>query len=279
MKKSTHNLDRFLVLGAIIAIASGGLVSCGDGGDMVDVSGLPTTTDFRTVEKLIEAPVVISGRVTIKGEIPTPDAEWDVSNDGYCSNYQPIKTKRWKVGENDALGDVVVGLVGGKGGSVDTRPALMDQAGCCYIPHVVAIAAGEAVQFTNSDQTFHNVRVDRHKQGTLDGGSSIKNYGQPAGGANLHQFPAEGVYRIQCDLHRWMRSWVFVHDSGFYGVTGEDGIFEIRGEISDGEYELFAWHSQFAEPIKKQLTISEGSAKIDFEFPASSAMIPGAPGK
>lgn len=276
MKKSTHNLDCFLVLGVVFGI---GLTGCGDRGEMVDVSGLPTTTDFRTEEKLAESPVAISGRVTIKGEIPTPDAEWDVSNDGYCANYQPIKTRRWKVGENDALGDVVVALVGGKGSSVDARPALMDQAGCCYIPHVVAIAAGEAVQFTNSDQTFHNVRVDRHKQGTLDGGSSIKNYGQPAGGANLHQFPAVGVYRIQCDLHRWMRSWVFVHDSGFYGVTGEDGIFEIRGEISDGEYELFAWHSQFAEPIKKQLTISEGTAKIDFEFPASSAMIPGAPGK
>ncbi len=279
MKKSTHKSGWFLLSGAIVSVALGGLVSCGNSDEMVDVSGLPIATDFRTEEKLAEAPVVISGRVTIKGEIPTPDVEWDVSNDGYCSNYQPIKTKRWKVGENDALGDVVVALIGAEGGSVDPRPAVMDQSGCCYSPHVVAIAAGEAVQFTNSDQTFHNVRVDRHKQGTLDGGSSIKNYGQPAGGANLHQFPATGVYRIQCDLHRWMRSWVFVHDSGFYGVTDEDGTFKIRGEIPDGEYQLLAWHSQFAEPIKKQLNISGGSAKIDFEFSASSAMIPGAPGK
>lgn len=279
MKKNTYKYDRLLSIGAIITIASGVLISCGDGGEMVDVSGLSSTTVFRTEEKLAEFPVLISGRVTLNGEVPTPDAEWDVSNDGYCSNYQPIKTKRWKIGENDALGDVVVALVGADGGSVDPRPAVMDQAGCCYMPHVVAIAAGEAVQFTNSDQTFHNVRVDRHKQGTLDGGSSIKNYGQPAGGANLHQFPAAGVYRIQCDLHRWMRSWVFVHDSGFYGVTGEDGNFEVRGALPDGDYQILAWHSQFPEPIKKQLTISGGSAKIDFEFSASSAMIPGASGK
>lgn len=278
MKKSTHRVRQLSLTGTIVAIALGGLMSCGNDGEMVDVSGLPKGTEFRTPESLAEVPLVITGRVTLDGEIPTPDTEWDVSNDGYCSNYQPIKTKRWKVGENHALGDVVVAIVGLDGGSIDARPAVMDQSGCCYAPHVVAIAAGEAVYFKNSDQTFHNVRVDRHKQGTLDGGSSIKNYGQPAGGANLHQFPAAGVYRIQCDLHRWMRSWVFVHDSGFYGVSDEDGVFEIRGEIPDGEYELLAWHSQFPEPLKKQLTISGGSAKIDFEFLASSAMIPGAPG-
>jgi len=249
--------------------------SCGGGsGESVAIADVDLGNALRTSEVLEAAPVVVSGRVTLAGSVPTPDAEWDVSNDRYCGKYQPIKTQNWSVGESDALADVVVAIVGQSGGSIDPRPAFMDQAGCCYDPHVVAVAAGEGVVFKNSDQTFHNVRIDAHKMGTFDKGASIKNYGQPAHSMNLHKFPAAGVYRVECDLHRWMRSWVYVHDSGFYAVSGNDGTFAIHGELPDGDYDVIAWHSQFAEPLRKSLRITGGSAELDFEFDASQAMLP-----
>ncbi|QQL44631.1 cupredoxin domain-containing protein [Sulfuriroseicoccus oceanibius] len=249
--------------------------SCGGGsGETVAIADVDLGNDLRSADVIATAPVVLTGRVTLAGEVPTPDSEWDVRNDRYCSKYQPIKTQNWSVGENKALADVVIAIVGQSGGSVDPRPAFMDQAGCCYDPHVVAVAAGEGVVFKNSDQTFHNVRIDAHKMGTFDKGASIKNYGQPADSTNLHKFPAAGVYRVECDLHRWMRSWVYVHDSGFYAVSQEDGTFAIHGELPDGDYEVIAWHSQFAEPLRKSLRITGGSAELDFEFDASQAMLP-----
>ena len=275
-KQTCRYLTRFV--GFFFGGLAISLTSCGSE-NQVDLSSVPDGLELREAAALGDSQILVSGRVTINGEVPTPDIEWIVKNDPYCAKYKPIKTKRWRLGENEALGDVVVAIVGQSGKSIDTRPAGMDQHGCCYTPHVVAIAEGEGVVFTNSDQTFHNVRVDRHQQGTMDRGTSIKNYGQPAGSKNLHLFPSSGVYRVQCDLHRWMRAWVYVHDSGFYGVTNEDGEFTIRGELPDGDYEVLAWHSEFPEPLKGALNISNGSAKIDFEFSAADAMIPGSKGK
>ena len=53
--------------------------------------------------------------------------------------------------------------------------------------------------------------------------------------------PVGEAVQLKCDIHPWMSTWVYVHDSAAVGVTGADGKFRI-GDVPPGSYELEVWH-------------------------------------
>ncbi len=178
----------------------------------------------------------IKGRVVFDGTPPARPAV-DRSQDDVCArNKTPGDDVI--VGRGKGVKDVLVRLpVGAAGGAkAPTKPVVIDQRGCMYVPHVVGVMAGQPLAIRNSDRTLHNVH-------TYDGGETLFNLGQPAGAKPIEQDPgvaAGGVIRLACDVHPWMEAFAVVTDHPYFAVTGDDGAFTLR--VPPGTYQLEAWH-------------------------------------
>jgi plastocyanin len=135
--------------------------------------------------------------------------------------------------------------------SVETT-AQVDQKDCMYAPRIQGVMPEQMIQIKNSDATTHNVNASL--------GSEVQfNKAQPKGSPNLDQsFDEPGIYRMKCDVHPWMRSFVIASDNPFHAVSGADGSFSI-GKVPDGKYKVIAWHSQYG-PKEMTIEVKDGAA-------------------
>ncbi|MBI2925866.1 MAG: hypothetical protein HYY24_09205 [Verrucomicrobia bacterium] len=113
-------------------------------------------------------------------------------------------------------------------------PVLIDQKDYIFVPHLIAVRAGQAVRFTNSDAANHNVRTSAAHA------KNFFNVFTGNGHAYEHRFVAEAPGRsipLGCDIHPWMRGWVYVFDHAFFAVTDEQGRFAIPN-VPAGRHKL-----------------------------------------
>jgi plastocyanin len=97
---------------------------------------------------------------------------------------------------------------------------VMDQAGLMFGPELLLVRTGYPVEFRNSDDTLHNVRVSHEETRT-----SAFNVAIPTGEAYTYTFERDGFYRVGCDIHPAMAASVFASASPFTAVAGGDGSF------------------------------------------------------
>jgi len=112
----------------------------------------------------------------------------------------------------------------------------IDQKNCEYIPHVLAVAAGQSVVFKSSEAVNHNVHFNSFSNGF--------NQLLAPNGKFSKKLPAEKrPVKLTCDLHGWMDSYIAVFDHPYYAVTNEDGSFEIKN-VPAGAQKLIVWQEQ-----------------------------------
>lgn len=262
MHRVKPNVSRrapWAALGAVMLIAN---VSCG--------KAVPTVTEtvLAPAVEIAEKPS-ISGKVTLKGaDAASLRKVVDVGGNPFCTGHGEILDPAWRVALDGSLADAVITVRGSKRASNISEPApLIDQTHCEFVPHTVAIQAGQSVRFHNSDLTFHNIRIARHEAGTRSKGANIDNLGQPSrGDENSKSFNIPGLYRLECDVHRWMNAWVFVHEGVHAAVSAADGHFAINRALADGDYVVEAWHPQFSKNLSQTVTVRDGKATANFEF-------------
>lgn len=214
----------------------------------------------------IAAAPSITGKVTLKNvDAAKLHKIVDVGGNPFCTGHGDIIDATWRVAADGALADAVITVRGSQRASnLSATSPRIDQTHCEFVPHTIAIQPGQNVRFHNSDLTFHNIRVARHAAGTRE---NIDNIGQPSrGDENVKVFNAPGIYRLECDVHRWMNAWVFVHEGIHAAVSAADGRFTINRALADGDYVVEAWHPQFPQSVSHTVTIRDGKAVADFEF-------------
>jgi plastocyanin len=152
---------------------------------------------------------------------------------------------------SDGLGDRTFDLPG--------QPVVIDQKGCMYAPHVLAMRAGQDLQVVNDDPVTHNIHP-------MPANNREWNKAELPGSKVDESFPREEVaIPVKCNVHPWMRGYVAVFKHPFFFVTGKDGSFDLSN-LPPGTYTLTAWHEKLGKSTQ-QVTIGANETKtVDFLF-------------
>jgi plastocyanin len=207
----------------------------------------------------------VTGTVKLDGTPPHQRAI-DMSKDPSCAaahKDKPITTETVVTGANGGLANVVVyvsqGLTGNEPPS--SQPAQLEQKGCQYFPHVVAVDVGQHMKILNSDQALHNI----HPQPTKN---SAWNKSQTPGSPALDVTWAneEIPVPVKCNVHPWMQAFIVVV-KGPYGVTNDSGAFTLDN-LPPGAYTLTAWQETYGTQTQNVTVAAGKPTNVSFTFKA-----------
>ncbi len=114
--------------------------------------------------------------------------------------------------------------------------ATMIQRDKQFVPHVLAIPVGAAVEFPNYDPIFHNAFSTFNGQ-IFDVGL------YPPGKSRTVVFARSGIVRVFCNIHPSMSAIIAVLDSRYFAVTGPTGAFSIPN-MPPGDYQFRVFHER-----------------------------------
>ena len=207
----------------------------------------------------------ISGVITYNGEVPN-FREIKMDADPIClsKHTEAVFPQTLRLGPEKTMADVFVhitkGLPQGVKYPVPAEPAVINQQGCMYDPHVLVVMVGQTVKILNPDGTLHNVHA-------LSKINPEFNLAMPKFREEMTQTfsKAEFMFPIKCDVHPWMAAWISVMDHPFFAVTQEDGGFVLR-DVPPGEYEIEAWHEKLGQQ-KATVSVKDGSSnQVNFTY-------------
>ncbi|HYN83616.1 MAG TPA: carboxypeptidase regulatory-like domain-containing protein [Pyrinomonadaceae bacterium] len=220
----------------------------------------------------------IAGVVNFSGAAPEARAI-SMSQDSVCESSNPTAKSEDVVVNGDKLQNVFVYLKDGRisdgqkglntlSFNAPSEPAVLDQKGCQYVPHVVGVMTRQKLSVLNSDQTAHNVNVQATRN---EGFNSSQTAGQPP--IEKTFLRAETLIPVKCNQHPWMRAYIGVLGHPFFAITGPEGKFEIKN-VPPGTYTLVAWHERFKEKTLANVTVgaSETKGEQNFTFDAAAAL-------
>jgi len=206
----------------------------------------------------------VSGTIKFEGKKRKP-RKVDVSADVKCAELHkdaPLFSETVVLGENNELANVIVYVSKGlEKYSFDapTEPVVLDQKGCHYVPHVLAVMVGQKVTIKNDDPTLHNV----HAMPEVNEGF---NASQKQGDTKDVSFESAEIFGVKCDVHPWMGSRIGVFEHPFFAVSGKDGKYEIaKLKLLPGKYTLTAVHEKYGEQTQ-EIEVKDGDTSVTADF-------------
>lgn len=209
----------------------------------------------------------LKGAVKFEGAGLKP-ARIDMSSDPNCAKAHttPATTEDLVVGGNGALANVIVYVADGLGDrTFETPPqaAEIEQKGCQYKPHVLAMQTNQKLDVINNDPTTHNIHP-------MPNNNREWNKSQPHGMAVEETFTREEiVIPVKCNIHPWMRAYIAVFKHPFFAVTDKDGSFDLKN-LPPGTYTIKAWHEKLGTLTQKVTVGGSETKTLDFVFKSAS---------
>lgn len=210
----------------------------------------------------------IEGIVVLKGPAPKLEALAGVPpnnrDKAVCAAH--FKDERIVLGKDNAIRDVVLTFSDMKKSRKRPKPRTfkLNNKGCLFEPHIVAMPVGSTLEVLNSDSVLHNTRavLEMNFNRAIGSGQSFKERARK-----------EGFALVQCDFHPWMNAQVHILPNDYFDVSDSGGKFKIMN-IPPGTYTLEARHEVLApffveKKPRKKVTIKKGETlKLTFEIEA-----------
>ncbi len=166
------------------------------------------------------------------------------------------------------LEDAVVELVSPNASSLTPTTGTMTQQGLLFVPYVLAVKAGTAVEFPNKDKTRHHVYSFSESKVF-----ELKLYaGKPE---KPVVFDKPGIVVLGCNIHDHMQAYVYVGTSALLAVTNAQGQAEFS-KLPSGNATLKVWHPWQSSPIAEQ-QVNLSALPTTLTLPITPAEKPKAP--
>ena len=231
---------------------------CLTGPHAVKAGGPPPTPNTAGAAQL-------RGTVRFDGKMPQPKAI-SMAADPSCAKQHPSPALAQEI-LADSKGDlqnVIVFVAEGLGErtfDAPSQPVVIEQKGCLYQPHVLAMRANQPLQVVNDDPTSHNIHP-------TPANNREWNKAEPPGTRMEEAFAREEIaIPVKCNLHPWMRGYIAVFKHPYFAVTGKDGSFDLSN-LPPGTYTIKAWHEKLGTATQTITLGANDTKEISFVFKA-----------
>lgn len=130
----------------------------------------------------------------------------------------------------------------------ETAYATIDQQDLKFAPQVSAVAVGTRVRFPNSDSVRHHVYSFSDARRF-----ELKLYSDKEAPEILFDKP--GLVKLGCNIHDWMKGYLYVLEEPWFGVTDDSGV--VRLSPPPGQYQVITRHPRHLGVAKMNAGIVE----------------------
>lgn len=185
----------------------------------------------------------LKGKFVVDGSVGDP-AAISVTKDQETCGKHDLVDETVVVGEGNALQNAVVFIYSRKaleahpdyGDAKSDEPAVLDNKGCRFDPHVLAVRTDQPLQITSSDPIGHNTNAAFVANPAFN---QMIVTGTPVSLTLTKSEPVPAA--VACNIHPWMKGYLVVTQHPYVGISNESGEFEIKN-IPVGQHEFVFWH-------------------------------------
>jgi plastocyanin len=134
---------------------------------------------------------------------------------------------------------------------------VMDQAGLTFGPELLLVRTGQPVEFRNSDDTLHNVRVSHEETR-----GSTFNVAIPTGESYTYTFERDGFYRVGCDIHPAMAASIFAASTPYTTLADSTGAFSFA-DVAAGSWTVTLYVN--GKKLRKDVEVTGGVTQVVIE--------------
>lgn len=249
-----------------MAVLFAALTACGGGGE-ADTGGEVATEEEAGPAVSPDSAATVTGVVNFTGTAPAGEPI-DMSEEPTCAEkHTETPLTQGVVTGDGTLANVFVYVKDGLGSRTfptSSSPVEIDQDGCMYHPHVLAIQTGQPLIIKNADGILHNINT----QPTVNQGFNVS---QPVSMETTKSFTSpEVMIPVKCDVHGWMEAFIGVQSHPYMAVTSADGTFRLEN-LPPGTYTIEAWHERYGTQTQTVTVGPQETGQVTFEYSADMA--------
>lgn len=121
--------------------------------------------------------------------------------------------------------------------AVPTDKPVLDNVQCKFVPHILAVRAGQTINVKNSDPTGHNAKFNFFSNDEV-------NPLIPSGGSKdvITKTEEKAPTKVDCNIHPWMNAYVLVTEHPYVGISDAAGVIKISKLPAGVPLEFKLWH-------------------------------------
>ncbi len=204
---------------------------------------------------------VVTVHVLYRGTIPPPIDMTVTRDPEICGTTMPIQSLTVHP-PSGGLKDAVVmieGIHAPRKEPIRMLPAVLSNSRCSFSPHVMTLQTGSPLEIHNLDPVMHNTHI------TIDTRTFINVAMVVSARPVFKKVEKPGLYRLQCDVHKFMGGYALASEHPYFGVTDERGDTRILN-VPAGEHDISVWHERLGQ-LQAHVTVPpNGEVTTTFEF-------------